>query len=450
MITSDQLRVVIGLGKTGYSCARFLVEQGHRVMVVDSRQSPPYLPQLQQDFPELPIKLGVFDSNLLKQASELIVSPGIALTEPAIADAIAAGVPVVGDIELFARALEDTPVIAITGSNGKSTVTTLVGEMAAVAGIKVAVGGNIGRPVLELLTEKADLYVLELSSFQLETTYSLKPAVACILNISPDHMDRYADLSAYHKAKQRIFRGAQSVVFNRQDALTQPLVPSSVPQVSFGLNEPDLKHFGCRQSNNTVQLSYGLDEWLDSQQLLIKGSHNQANVLAALAIGHQLHWSKPSMLTAIKQFKGLPHRCEWVAEHNQVTFINDTKATNVGAAKASIEGLGEQLTGKIILLAGGDGKGADFSELKPAIAKYVKCLLTFGCDGERLAAEVAGAAEQQSVTGLSEAILQAVNYAKPGDLVLLAPACASFDMFTNFEQRGEVFKQIVMRFIDAQ
>ncbi|MDE1462788.1 UDP-N-acetylmuramoyl-L-alanine--D-glutamate ligase [Spartinivicinus poritis] len=450
MITSDQLRIVIGLGKTGYSCARFLAEQGHRVMVVDSRQSPPYLPQLQQDFPELPIKLGVFDSNLLKQASELIVSPGIALAEPAIAEAIASGVPAIGDIELFARAIDNTPVIAITGSNGKSTVTTLVGEIAQAVGIKVAVGGNIGRPVLELLTEKADLYVLELSSFQLETTYSLRPAVACILNISPDHMDRYADLTAYHQAKQRIYRGTQSVVFNRQDALTQPLVPSSVPQVSFGLNEPDLKHFGCRQSNNTIQLSYGLEEWLNSQQLLIKGSHNQANVLAALAIGQQLHWPKAAMLEAIQQFKGLPHRCEWVTEYNQITFINDTKATNVGAAKASIEGLGEQLTGKIILLAGGDGKGADFSELKPAIAKYVKCLLTYGEDGERLAAEVAGAAFQEPVTDLVEAVRQAFHYAEPGDLVLLAPACASFDMFLNFEQRGEVFKKEVMRLVDAQ
>ncbi|MCX4028313.1 UDP-N-acetylmuramoyl-L-alanine--D-glutamate ligase [Endozoicomonas sp. SM1973] len=450
MITSDQLRIVIGLGKTGYSCARFLAEQGHRVMVVDSRQSPPYLPQLQQDFPELPIKLGVFDSNLLKQASELIVSPGIALAEPAIAEAVASGVPAIGDIELFARAVGNTPVIAITGSNGKSTVTTLVGEIAQAAGIKVAVGGNIGRPVLELLTEKADLYVLELSSFQLETTYSLQPAVACILNISPDHMDRYADLAAYHQAKQRIYRGAQSVVFNRQDALTQPLVPSSVPQVSFGLNEPDLKHFGCRQSNNGVQLSYGLNDWLESSQLLIKGRHNQANVLAALAIGQQLQWSKTTMLAAIQQFKGLPHRCEWVAEYNQITFINDTKATNVGAAKASIEGLGEQLTGKIILLAGGDGKGADFSELKPAIAKYVKCLLTYGDDGERLAAEVTGAAFQQPVADLVEAVKKAFHYAEPGDLVLLAPACASFDMFSNFEQRGEVFKKEVMRLVDAQ
>jgi UDP-N-acetylmuramoylalanine--D-glutamate ligase len=347
-----------------------------------------------------------------------------------------------GDIDLFARYAK-APIIAITGSNAKSTVTTLVGEMAAAAGKKVAVGGNLGTPALDLLNDAVELYVIELSSFQLETTDQLNAEVATCLNISEDHMDRYADLPAYHLAKHRIFRGAQQVVVNRDDALSRPLVADQLPCWYFGLGKPDFKRFGLLEDNGEKSLAYQFDALLPVRELKIRGAHNQSNALAALALGHAVGLPFAPMLAALKQFAGLPHRCQWVGERNAVNYYDDSKATNVGAALAAIEGLGADIAGKLLLVAGGDGKGADFSALKAPVGKFCRAVLLLGRDADRLADALGDAAPLIRVNTLEEAVQRAADLAEAGDAVLLSPACASLDMFKNFEERGRLFAQAV-------
>jgi UDP-N-acetylmuramoylalanine--D-glutamate ligase len=442
LIASDHFRIVVGLGKSGMSLVRFLAREGLPFAVVDTRANPPELSTLREQFPQVEVRCGELDVEFLCRASELLVSPGLAVATPALQAAAARGVKLSGDIDLFARYAK-APIIAITGSNAKSTVTTLVGEMAAAAGKKVAVGGNLGTPALDLLSDDVELYVMELSSFQLETTDQLNAEVATCLNISEDHMDRYADLPAYHLAKHRIFRGARQVVVNRDDALSRPLVADQLPCWYFGLGKPDFKRFGLLEDGGEKSLGYQFAALLPVRELKIRGAHNQSNALAALALGHAVGLPFAPMLATLKQFAGLPHRCQWVGERNAVSYYDDSKATNVGAALAAIDGLGADIDGKLVLIAGGDGKGADFSALKAPVAKYCRAVVLLGRDAELLATALGAAAPLIRVKTLEEAVLRAAELAEAGDAVLLSPACASLDMFKNFEERGRLFAQAV-------
>ena len=440
LIASDQFRIVVGLGKSGMSLVRFLAQQGVRFAVADTRANPPELATLQRDYPEVEVRCGELDVDFLCRASELYVSPGLALATPALREAAARGVKMSGDIDLFTRHAK-APIIAITGSNAKSTVTTLVGEMAAAAGRKVAVGGNIGTPALDLLSDEVELYVLELSSFQLETTERLGAEVATCLNISEDHMDRYDGMAQYHLAKHRIFRGARQVVVNRDDALSRPLIADQVPCWTFGLGKPDFKRFGLIEENGEKQLAFQFEALMPTAELKIRGAHNQSNALAALALGHAVGLPFEAMLQTLRRFVGLPHRCQWVRELHGVGYYDDSKATNVGAALAAIEGLGADIAGKLVLIAGGDGKGADFSALKAPVAKFCRAVVLLGRDAEQIAEALGDAAPLLRVKTLDEAVQRCAELAQSGDAVLLSPACASLDMFKNFEERGRLFAQ---------
>ena len=440
LIASDQFRIVVGLGKSGMSLVRFLAQQGVRFAVADTRANPPELATLQRDYPEVEVRCGELDVDFLCRASELYVSPGLALATPALREAAARGVKMSGDIDLFTRHAK-APIVAITGSNAKSTVTTLVGEMAAAAGRKVAVGGNIGTPALDLLSDEVELYVLELSSFQLETTERLGAEVATCLNLSEDHMDRYDGMAQYHLAKHRIFRGARQVVVNRDDALSRPLIADQVPCWTFGLGKPDFKAFGLVEENGEKQLAFQFETLMPTAELKIRGAHNQSNALAALALGHAVGLPFAAMLDTLRRFAGLPHRCQWVRELRGVGYYDDSKATNVGAALAAIEGLGADIAGKLVLIAGGDGKGADFSALKAPVARFCRAVVLLGRDAELLAAALGDAAPLVRVKTLDEAVQRCAELAQSGDAVLLSPACASLDMFKNFEERGRLFAQ---------
>ncbi|MGK9067515.1 UDP-N-acetylmuramoyl-L-alanine--D-glutamate ligase [Stutzerimonas chloritidismutans] len=442
LIASDQFRIVVGLGKSGMSVVRHLARRGLPFAVVDTRENPPELATLTSQYPNVEVRCGALDSDFLCRASELIVSPGLPVSTPALQAAAAQGVKLVGDIELFAREAK-APIVAITGSNAKSTVTTLVGEMAIAAGRKVAVGGNLGMPALDLLDDEVELYVLELSSFQLETTDQLNAEVATCLNISEDHMDRYDGLPAYHQAKHRIFRGARQVVINRDDRLSRPLVAEDLPAWSFGLGKPDFKGFGLFEENGEKFLAFQFDPLMPASQLRMRGAHNQSNALAALAIGHAVGLPFAPMLDVLRQFTGLPHRCQWVSERKGVSFYDDSKATNVGAALAAIDGLGSDIEGRLVLIAGGDGKGADFSALHSPVARYCRDVVLLGRDAELLAAALDGAAPIHRAETMQQAVQMAAKLAQYGDSVLLSPACASLDMFANFEDRGRQFAAAV-------
>ncbi|MBF7730349.1 UDP-N-acetylmuramoyl-L-alanine--D-glutamate ligase [Pseudomonas sp. N040] len=442
LIASDQFRIVVGLGKSGMSVVRFLAQQGVRFAVADTRANPPELATLQRDYPQVEVRCGELDAEFLCRASELYVSPGLAVATPALQVAAARGVKLSGDIDLFARYAQ-APIVAITGSNAKSTVTTLVGEMARAAGKRVAVGGNLGLPALDLLAADVELYVVELSSFQLETTESLNAEVATCLNISEDHMDRYAGMPQYHLAKHRIFRGARQVVVNRDDALSRPLLADQLPCWTFGLGKPDFKGFGLIEEAGEKWLAFQFEPLLPVRELKIRGAHNQSNALAALALGHAVGLPFAPMLVALQQFTGLAHRCQWVGEHKGAAYYDDSKATNVGAALAAIEGLGADISGKLLLIAGGDGKGADFSALQAPVARFCRAVVLLGRDAGRLAEALGSSVPQVRVSSLEEAVRRSAELARPGDAVLLSPACASLDMFKNFEERGRLFAQAV-------
>jgi UDP-N-acetylmuramoylalanine--D-glutamate ligase len=437
----DKQHVIVGLGKTGVSCARYLRRQKIPFMAVDTRTAPPGIGEFRAEFPDVTVELGELNATTLSQADTLVMSPGIDLRTPAVRKAIDKGVAITGDIDMFAKAAM-APLIAITGSNAKSTVVTLVGEMAKADGIRVAVAGNIGMPVLDLLAEPAyELYVLELSSFQLETTSNLNAAVATVLNMSPDHMDRYDSMQAYHKAKHRIFQGCKHAVVNRDDALSRPLLPPSVKVSSFGIGKDESREFALINHNGKPWLAYAQEPLLAVTELKIAGQHNVANALAALAIGRAAGLAWEPMLNALREFPGLRHRCQWVRTLDEVSWYNDSKGTNVGASVAAITGL--STSGSIILLAGGVGKGADFSELGPVMARYGKLAILFGEDADKLAAVLAKVVRIVHVASLEEAVQQARKLAERGDVVLLSPACASFDMFNNYEHRGDTFMQAV-------
>ncbi len=442
LIASDHFRIVVGLGKSGMSLVRFLARRGIAFAVADTRENPPELATLRRDYPQVEVRCGELDVDFLCRADELYVSPGLALATPALQQAAARGVKLAGDIELFARYAQ-APIVAISGSNAKSTVTTLVGEMAAAAGKRVAVGGNLGTPALDLLADDVELYVLELSSFQLETTDQLNAEVATVLNVSEDHMDRYSGLPAYHLAKHRIFRGARQVVVNRQDALSRPLIGEGLPSWTFGLNKPDFKGFGLREEQGEKYLAFEFDNLMPVSELKVRGAHNQANALAALALGHAVGLPMDAMLTSLRAFKGLKHRCQWLRERDGVAWYDDSKATNVGAAIAAIEGLGSDIAGKLVLIAGGDGKGADFSALRGPVAKHCRAVVLLGRDAPRIAEVLQGSVPLINAANLDEVVQHSAELAQAGDAVLLSPACASLDMFKNYEERGQLFAQAV-------
>lgn len=430
--------VIVGLGQTGLSCVRYFLRQGIVPVVVDSRDAPPG-----QD--ELPAQVTLYKGGLhpevLLQAKLLVVSPGIAIATPAIAAAQQHGVEVIGDIELFVRAAK-APIIAITGSNGKSTVTTLVGDMANAAGVKTAIGGNIGIPALDLLdvAEPYQLYVLELSSFQLETTHSLQAIAATVLNVSDDHLDRYPDFDAYRQAKLTIYQHAKTVVTNRDDALTacpEQETTRHAVQCSFGVDHRD---YGLIQHQGCTWLAYQGEGIISADELQITGVHNLMNALSAIALLDAAGVDRIKTLPGLKQFTGLAHRCEFIRKLHDVMWINDSKATNVGATLAALDGLKTSVKGRLYLIAGGDGKGADFSPLVPALGADIALTYCFGKDGERFAALVDNT---KLVGDLDTAIAEISQLVQPGDWVLLSPACASIDMYANFMARGDHFRALV-------
>ena len=438
LIATNSVTAIVGLGLTGLSVARYLHNQGCAFVMVDSRHAPPMLAKFKQEFPTAAIELGPLNVETLTASVEMVVSPGVALSTTAIAAAIEAGVPAIGDIELFSRAAQ-APIVAITGSNAKSTVTTLVGLMAEHAGVKVAVGGNIGIPALDLLAAAdTELYVLELSSFQLETTQKLSAKVATILNISADHMDRYDGLPQYHAAKQRVYFGAEHVVINRGDVLTQPPLIDNCSRVSFAATTPDFKQFGVITQSDGDYLAWQFEPLLAVRELKIKGRHNIENALAALALGQAVKLPMASMLKALREFPGLPHRCQWLGKFDGVDYYNDSKGTNVGATLAALDGLAGSVN-KLILIAGGVGKGADFSALTKPLLTSCRAMLVLGEDADSLAAIAPTGFPVLAVDSLLTALQQAQLLAHSDDAVLLSPACASFDMFTGFEARGDAF-----------
>lgn len=434
--------LVVGLGRTGLSCVEHLSAKGVGFSVVDSRASPPGLDALRERFPAVDAYCGGFHPSCFEGADLVVVSPGVSLREAPIAAASARGVPVVGDIELFARAA-DAPVVAVTGSNGKSTVTTMVGEMARRAGRKVRVGGNLGEPALSLLGHGADLYVLELSSFQLERTRSLRAAAAVVLNVAADHMDRYRDVDEYAETKARIYERAATAVVNLDDLRVRRMVRGKGRRIAFSLRAPDAGEFGVAGAGSDAWLAFGAERLLHAGRLPVAGGHNVANALAALALGRAVGLPMPAMLEALRTFRGLAHRCELVAERGGIRWYDDSKATNVGATLAAIEGLGRE--GRLVLIAGGEGKGADFSPLRSAVAEHVQAVVLIGRDAPRLESALRGAVRLHRAGGLDEAVEIAGRLALPAGRVLFSPACASFDMFDDYRARGEAFTRLARR-----
>lgn len=435
------LKVVVGLGISGVSATKFLHQQGFDVAVTDSRTTPPGVEQIPAN---VKTSFGKLDLDLLLQAEEIILSPGLAVETPEIQQAMAHGIPVISEIQLLRRAT-DVPMIAITGSNAKSTVTTLFGLMAEDAGKKVAVGGNLGRPALDLLNDHPELLVLELSSFQLETTTNLGAEVAVILNMSEDHLDRHGDMDHYQTIKHRIFQQAKHIVINRDDKRTQPR-HVTVPVLSFGLTAPTANEYGIlTDDDGTIWLARGTEKLVASHELYIQGLHNIANVLACFALGESIGLALDQMIETAKHFKGLEHRCEYVNTIQGVRYYNDSKGTNVGATLAAIIGLGGAIqakNGKIALILGGQGKGQNFALLNDSIKQYVKTVVLIGEDAHVIAQDLQGGIGDCQVLfadSLKHAVELCKNSVQAEDVVLLSPACASFDMFSGYPERGRQF-----------
>ncbi len=438
--TQTKRALVVGLGLTGISCVRHLVARGYDVTVVDTREQPPKLEELRREFPQVAVHTGGLPPALFDDPGLLVVSPGVSVKEPEIARVTEHGAEVVGDIELFAREAT-APVIAVTGTNGKSTVTALTGAMCRQAGLKTAVGGNIGVPALSLLTSiEPDVYVLELSSFQLETTTSLNARAAAVLNITMDHMDRYRDLEEYAGAKARIFRGNGTMVINTDDPLVMRLRQSGRRVVCFGLGRPlEAQDYGLEEIHGEDWLVRGKQALMSARDVPLAGRYNLANVLAAMALAETAGVAPAAAIAAVREFKGLKHRTELVVERNGVRWYDDSKGTNVGATVAALVGM----TSPVILIAGGDGKGQDFSELKPVCARHARAVVLIGRDALRIEAALAGVVPVHRARDMHEAVRTANELAQSGDVVLLSPACASFDMFRNYEHRAEVFREAV-------
>ncbi len=441
--------VVVGLGKTGASCVRYLAKRGDRVSATDSRRAPPGLAELGELASSIDLRLGGFDLSLLEGASQVLMSPGVSLEEPIARLARAQGIDLLGDVELFAREVQ-APVIGITGTNGKSTVTSLVASMAAAAGRRVLAGGNLGEPALDLLEQpRPDLYVLELSSFQLETTASLVLQAAVVLNVSADHLDRYASIEAYARAKWRIFAQAATLVLNADDPWVMAMRERDYQRgaartLTFSIEHADAD-FSLARSGTQIFLARRGERLLDIARMKISGMHNAANALAALALGEAVNLPTPAMLKALETFPGLSHRSSWVAELDGVRYIDDSKGTNVGATTAAVVGM----SGPVVIIAGGEGKGQDFRPLADAFRDKVRAAVLIGKDAPAIAAALQGVCETQTVASMEAAVGAAQRAARAGDTVLLSPACASLDMFRDYGHRGDVFAAAVRKLAGA-
>ena len=441
----EQQRIaVLGLGDTGFSALRWLRQMGAEVVMFDSRLHPSGQDRLQEEFPDVECHLGPFNAALLAEMDMIVASPGVSLKEPVIAQLMAEGKSVVGDVELFARFRAPyAKVIAITGSNGKTTVTTLVGEICKQAGLNTIVAGNIGMPVLDTLQMTApDVYVLELSSFQLEATHHLQVDAATVLNLSEDHMDRYTGMQEYAQAKARIYQHARMAIVNRDDP-SSAVLAGQLPQVSFGVNPaPGINDYGL---NEMGWLCAGNRHYIEADSLNIRGKHNIANALAAIALTQAIGVDKVSILHTVQSFTGLPHRVEWVATIDDVDFYDDSKGTNVGATCAAISGmLKHGQPQKVVLIAGGDGKGQDFNPLRAAIGQHARAVVLIGRDGPKIQQVLQNVQiPVVDAVDLTAAVHIAKTLAEAGDAVLLSPACASFDMFRNYEHRAQVFVEAV-------
>ena len=448
---------MLGLGASGFSMARWLASRGFRVRVADSREEPPFANQLRSELPGVELHTGPFRATSFEKIDQIAISPGVPLAEPNVQASIARGTEVVGDIELFARIRNEFPkarVIAITGSNGKSTVTEMVGVMCKQAKIRTLVAGNIGLPILEALHEveigkrrRPDIFVLELSSFQLETTSSLNAEAAAVLNLSEDHLDRYSGMPEYAKAKERVFIGDGVQVLNREDPKVLEMQKEGRRTFTFGTSEPwHERDFGLRDVEGELWLAQGRANLMPVSALQVAGLHNAVNALAALALCRALNLHYEPLLNALYEFKGLPHRVQKIAEINGVLFYDDSKGTNVGATVAALKGMAQ----KVVLIAGGDGKGQDFAPLKSPVAEKARAVILIGRDREDIAAVLGETGVVLSrANDMPEAVRAAMQLAQPGDAVLLSPACASFDMFRNYEHRAQVFADAV-RSLEAQ
>ena len=429
--------LVLGLGRTGVSAARYLDRKGLAVRVADTRATPPGVDLLRSGVPSAELLTGAFTAGLLDDVAQVVISPGLSLQEPVVRAALERGLPVVGDIELFAREA-GAPVAAVTGTNGKSTVTTLVAELAAAGGCSALAGGNLGEPALDLLQQPTPgLYVLELSSFQLETTHSLRTATSTVLNVTPDHMDRYASVEDYAAAKARIFDGCDVAVINADDPLvrTMPRVGQAV--VSFSLVSRDAD-YTLEQAPEPMIVRRG-EPLLPLSSMRLQGLHNAANAMAALAMVEALDLPLAPALAALCAFGGLPHRSQWVADIRGVRFINDSKGTNVGATLAAVQGM----SGPLVVIAGGDGKNQDFSELRDAFRGKVRHVVLIGRDAAVLAATLTGICSTERAADMGAAVRAARAAAQEGDTVLLSPACASLDMYRDYTHRGDEFAAAV-------
>ena len=444
--------LVLGLGDTGLSMAKWLARAGASVRVADTRTSPPRLSALRASLPAVPAACGPFRDESFEGIDLIAISPGVPLTEPLVRRSIAAGTPALGDVELFARAATGARVIAVSGTNGKTTVTSLVGAMAKAAGSDCEVAGNIGPAVLDALMRREDsgslpdLWVLELSSFQLETTSSLAADAATVLNISEDHLDRYPGIDAYAAAKGRIFSGGGLQVLNRDDPRSLAMARPGRSTLTFGLDAPRrAADWGLLERAGEPWLAQGSSALLAVREMKLAGLHNAANALAALALCRGLDLPLAPLLAALREFKGLPHRVEPVGEAEGVRWYDDSKGTNVGSTVAALAGLARGAS-KVILIAGGEGKGQDFSPLKDAVARSARAVVLIGRDAPLIEAAVAGAGVAVLRAGsMEEAVALASGAAHRGDAVLLSPACASFDMFRDYTHRGEVFADAVRR-----
>ncbi len=440
--------VIMGMGQTGMACSRFLRQQHVSICVMDNRQAPPQLDTLMQIAPDVSYIIGGFDAEILARAKEIVISPGLSLRESALQAAISANVPIISEIELFARYV-DAPVVAITGSNGKSTVTTLLGEMAKQTGWEVRIGGNLGISALDLITQyRPDVYILELSSFQLETTHSLKLKAAVVLNVSEDHMDRYKSFAEYAETKQKIYQLCEHVVINADDPMVVAMLQPNQTHLSFSLHCNRGTHSVCAHLGELYFVRSQVAQFptllLPVKATKLQSRIMQANILAALALGEAINIPMTAMLDAVQVFQGLPHRCQWVAQYQGVDWFNDSKGTNVGATVAAIQGL--ERAGKIILIAGGEGKGADFRPLAMVAEQHLKACVLIGRDA-RLIKKVLKECSTVPVylaDSMKAAITVARQLAEANDAVLLSPACASFDMFRDYAHRGQVFMDQVL------